>query len=496
MRFRLFRFASIALTLMAAAGAASAASLVDEAARSLIAREEPVTWIDGHGTGSAWKSVIQAPNYQTGRNAGAAGVGMGFLAAYDTTGNPAYLNAAGAAGDFLVAAQVPASSGRWPDYYNPAGAADYGFTSFDDGAAGIADFLWRLYERTGNARYESAALAAMDWEMSKAEAPKGQTCPPVCFWHWQDPATKQIYTGMGKGVAGIAWAFDAFAGRRAKLDPVRSARYGQYARAAATWLENQMVHVRLAHGEDAASIPERGGTRIFDTGFLSGSAGDAFLFYQLSRSTGRAQYRRDGDLLLAWVGAQALKDGACAGLKWPTQTGGNDHKLYATGVEDGNAGIGWVAIQAYELLIAREPALAVKDLELARLAGDWLLSSCAVHQRDQKADWPEDEGRQLVHTSLDNGAPGIGIFLYDLYRATGAPSYGYGAADAQRWIESVALGSHGDLHWCEQIRNGAWNLCGEPSWHWGAAGIIDLGARLQGWPLDMPGEEPGFGRPH
>lgn len=486
------RWAAFALVFSAWPAMAGAPSLVDQAAHSLLARAEPVTWIEGQRTGSAWKSVIQAPNYQTDRDVGAASVGMGFLAAYDATGNAAYLNAASAAGDFLLAAQVPSESGRWPDYYNPTGPADYGFTSFDDGAPGVADFLWHLYERTGNARYSSTALAAMDWEISKAEAPNGQACPHVCLWHWQDPATDKIYTGMGEGVAGIAWAFNAFAVRRAAIDPLRSARYERYAQGAAAWLESQMVHVKLANGEDAASMPESPGTKIFDTGYVSGSAGDAFLFYQLYLTTGRNQYRHDGDLLLNWVRAQGVKDGSCPGLKWPIQTTGRGHKLFATGVEEGNGGIGWVALQAYKLLMARAPGPAIKDLEMARSAGDWLLSSCAGHNKDQKTWWPEDAGRNLIHTSLDNGAPGIAVFLYDLYAATGAPSYRDGAADAQRWIRSVAFDDHGTSYWCEHTEDGNWRLCHEPSWHWGAAGIIDMAARLQGWPLDIPGEEPGF----
>jgi hypothetical protein len=196
--------------------------------------------------------------------------------------------------------------------------------------------------------------------------------------------------------------------------------------------------------------------------------------------------------LFAWVRAQAVKDGSCQGLKWPIQTSGSARKLSATGVEEGNAGIGWVAIQAYKLLIARAPEQAVRDLELARASGDWLLSPCAEQGHGQKIYWPEDEGDQLVDTSLDNSAPGIAVFLYDLYAATGAPSYRDGGADAQRWIESVAVKDHGAPGWCENIHDGEWHLCGEPSWHWGAAGIIDMAARLKGWPLDIPGEETGF----
>ncbi len=484
--------ALLALLCLCWAGVAQAASVLDEAARSLLSRAEPVTWISGERTGSAWKSVIQAPNYQTDRDVGAASVGMGLLAAYEVTANPKYLAAASAAGDFLLAAQVPADSGRWPDYYNPDGPATYGFTSFDDGAPGIADFLWRLYEHTGNARYQSTALTALDWEISKAEAPDGMTCPAECFWHWQDPDNKNIFTGMGEGVAGIAWTFDAFAHRRARLDPARSAQYASYSRGAAAWLEKQMVRVKLPDGSEGAKMPEEPGSNVFDTGYLSGSAGDAFLFYQLYLSTGEVRYRRDGDLLFAWVRAQAVSDRNCAGVTWPIQTSGDGHRLHATGVEEGNAGIGWVAIQAYRLLVTREPALAVKDLELARDAGDWLLSSCASHSYQGGTYWPEDQGRNLVHTSLDNGAPGIGIFLYDLYRVTGAPSYRDGARDAQRWIEAVMFREHNDPYWCEHIRDGVWQLCHEPSWHWGDAGIIDMAARLGGWDLDIPGEEPAL----
>lgn len=494
MRLRHFRIASLALSLVAAAGAANASSLVDQAARSLLAGAEPVTWIGGQETGSAWKSVIQSPNYQTDRDIGAASVGMGLLAAYDVTANTDYLKQASSAGDFLVASQVPAESGRWPDYYNPSGPADYASTSFNEGAAGIADFLWQLYERSGNPRYEEVSLAAMNWEISKAEAPTGKSCPPACYWHWQDPAGKQVFTGMGEGVAGIAWTFDAFAHRRARLDPVGSALYERYAEAAASWLEGQMVRVRLPSGEIAAKIPEQPGTDVFDTGYLSGSAGDAFLFYQLYRDTGRAQYRRDGNLLLAWVSAQAERDRTCAGAKWPTQTNGFGAKLYPTGAEDGAAGVGWVALQAYKLLIARDPQRAITDLELARSAGDWLLSSCAAHRDHAKLSWPEVEGRHLAHTGLDSGAAGIGIFLYDLYGATGSPAYHDGAQAAMSWIESAAFHEHGNAYWCEHNRDGQWQLCGDPSWNWGTAGILDMAARFEGWTPDIAAEQPGFDR--
>ncbi|HEX9159674.1 MAG TPA: lanthionine synthetase LanC family protein [Rhizomicrobium sp.] len=494
MNFAVLRTLPLVLLLLGAPASGVAGSLVDEAAQGLTNRAEPVTWIEGHRTGSAWKSVIQTPHYQTDRDVGAASAGMGLLAAYDVTGNETYLRAASAAGDFLVAAQVPGESGRWPDYFDPSGPAAYSFTSFNDGAPGIGDFLWRLFERTGDARYEATALAGMNWVISKAEAPKGKACPGTCFWHWQDPAGKEVYTGMGEGVAGIAWTLNEFAQRRAGIDPAAAARFARYAQGAASWLEAQMVRVKLPDGQDGAKMPERPGEPVYDTGFLSGSAGDAFLFYRLYMTTGRAQYRRDADLLFAWVRSQAESDSSCPGLKWPVETRGLGRGLYATGFEQGNAGIGWVAVQAYRLLIRREPALAIKDLQVARAAGDWLLSTCAGYPKHEQAYWPEDQGHQLIHTSLDSGAPGIGIFLHDLYGATGAPAYHEGADEAQRWIEAVAFHDRNGAYWCEHIRDGSWHLCGDYSWRWGAAGIVDFAARLKGWSLDIPGEQTGFTR--
>ena len=52
-----------------------------------------------------------------------------------------------AAGDFLLGVAEPADGGlRWPDWADPNGerSATH-FTSFDDGAAGISDYLWKLF---------------------------------------------------------------------------------------------------------------------------------------------------------------------------------------------------------------------------------------------------------------------------------------------------------------------------------------------------------------
>ena len=482
---------SFAFAVTARAGAPSP-PLLTAAADSLLARATEANWLGGPRPGEAWRSVIQAPNFQTDRDVGAASVGMGLIAAYDVTGDERYLAAAQGAADFLIAAERPKGGGRWPDFFDPSGPAPTGFTSFDDGAAGIADFLWRLWRRDGAARDRAAALAAMDWEVGQARAPRGLACPSVCFWHWRSPATATVYTGMGEGVAGIAWSLDAFARRLAADDPPRARRYALYAASAAAWLETQMRPMTLPGGAEGAAMPEQPGTRIFDAGYLSGSAGDAFLFYRLFHSTGEPRYLTDADRLFAWVRGQAVADGACAGTKWPIQTSGGGSRRYATGVEEGDAGIGWVALQAWRTLAPIDPAAATRDLATARAAGNWLLSSCVATPAGGGLAWPEDEGRPLIHTSLDNGAPGIAIFLADLASASGEARYRKAALAGEDWIRSVTFSDARGAYWCENIVGGRWRLCREPSWHWGAAGIADMAARLAGWRLDIPGEQPGL----
>lgn len=421
-RLRLLSLFALAML----ASPAASGSPADQAAQVLVVRAVPVTWIGGEHTGSAWKDPADQ-SWPTGRGNGAAGIGMALLAAYDATGNAAYLKEAGAAGDFLVAAQVPAGSGRWPIAYDPSGPAFAVSTSFEHGVPGIADFLWQLYERDGNARYARAALAGMDWEAS------------------QFLLLDEHDNGLAHGLAGIAWAFNTFAERRAGVDSVRSARYSALAQIAAANLQSQMVRTKSPHGGTIARIPEREGGHVFAPGFDEGAAGDAFMFYQLYLATGRPQYRRDGDLLVAGLRADAVTEVSCAGVTWPSTSGANGI-IRESGVERGNAGIGWVALQAYRLLIAREPALAIKDLELARAAGDWLLSPCARGKRDGKS-------------------AGVASFLNELYRATGSPSYAEGALRARK-VPALA-----------KIRD--------------EGGIFDEAARLEGWPLEAPAPDLG-----
>ena len=145
-----------------------AVEVVRLAANSLVARRRAMP-----AGGWAWASSIQAPHYHTDRDVGAAGIGEGLLAAFAATRDPRYLGAARAAGDFLLGVAEPAAGGlRWPDWADPDGRrSETHFTSFDDGAAGISDFLWTLYEVTHELRFRAGAFSGMRWLVARAAGP-------------------------------------------------------------------------------------------------------------------------------------------------------------------------------------------------------------------------------------------------------------------------------------------------------------------------------------
>jgi hypothetical protein len=75
-------------------------------------------------------------------------------------------------------------------------------------------------------------------------------------------------------------------------------------------------------------------------------------------------------------------------------------------------------------------------LRMANGAADWLFDNTV----DEKGGngWVEDLHRPLVHTSLDNGAPGIAWFLHDLALVTRNRDYESSAGDAIRWLRAVS----------------------------------------------------------
>ena len=228
------------------------------AADSLLARRERMPT-----GGWAWRSVIQAPHYQTDRDVGAASIGEGLLAAYGVTHDSRYLSAAKAAGDFLLGIAEPESGGlRWPDWADPDGQrSTTHYTSYDDGAAGISDYLLQLSNVTGELRFRTAALGGMRWLVAQAVGP---SCPQIeCTWNWtDDPSDGVAYNGVGMGQAGIVLALDTFA------DATGDSTFREYARAGAARLRALTRDGRRptaagvrAPGRVRDRVPERLGRR-------------------------------------------------------------------------------------------------------------------------------------------------------------------------------------------------------------------------------------------
>ena len=156
------------------------------------------------------------------------------------------------------------------------------------------------------------------------------------------------------------------------------------------------------------------------------------MFLHLYEHTRDSRWLRDAQRLLAYVRGQ--EKAQAVGMDWPIYHDPDDPgdplgDLRATGIEEGAAGIGWVELQAWHL--TRDPV----DLATAVAAGDWLVSVAGSSAGG--SSWTEDLGVSLTHTSLDNGAPGIGWFLHDLSLDTGQPRYEQQAERAVRWLGSV-----------------------------------------------------------
>ena len=143
------------------------------AADSLVARHRAMPRAAGRGDRRSRRRT-----HQTDRDVGAASIGEGLLAAYAVTHDPRYKRAAVEAGDYLLGVAEPAAGGlRWPDWADPSGRrSTTHFTSFDDGAAGISDYLWRLFDVTRAQRFRTGALEGMRWVIARAEGPD---CPQV-----------------------------------------------------------------------------------------------------------------------------------------------------------------------------------------------------------------------------------------------------------------------------------------------------------------------------
>ena len=268
------------------------------------------------------------------------------------------------------------------------------------------------------------------------------------------------------GQAGIVLALDAFADRTG--DPT----FRAYARAGA-------AHLRTVTADGARPLPRGSEDDSAETGFLSGSAGAAFMFLE--------RYRHDRDprdlvaarRLLDWVNAQAVTTRS-GGLRWPLASNDASKRVRFRARCRGHR-LGQPARRPVRPSDARY-------LDGARRAAVWLrrAGSAGGAWRETPAD-----SSSPVHVGLDSGAAGIGWVLDDVAGAGLDPEQNRAAARSA--LASLRAAARRDRHgafWYESRTGGRPRLRAEPSWHWGAAGIAAFGAHIAGWSGTGPGGLP------
>lgn len=467
-----------------------ATELLQLVGQSLINRHEVAAG------GWRYLSAIQAPHYQTDRDVGASSVGMGFLVAADQyPDDPKWLQAAEQTANWLMAVAHSDNNGGmfWPDYVDDNGTSSDIYTSFDDGALGIGDFFWQLYERTQDTRYKDVSLASLRWIFGRAEN-IGKT---DSIYRWQyntGGTTSEYFMGMGQGAVGQIHSFATYFERLQGSDPEVAAECQEYVSGSLRYIDK----VRTALGNnsgDARAIPETGvrdevGDTNMNSGYLSGAAGAAFMYLKLYKVFGDEKYLAEADKIFSWLedtenGPIVNNEDGSVAWKLALDPQGVDNPILATGFEEGSAGIGWTYLQAYKITGNQ------RYLGIASQSADWLaLVSVAGNNG---IAWHEDEvpTNPIIHSNLNNGSAGVGVFLKDLSEAGGDSRYNVLAQQVLNRIISTSLRDiNGNIYWADN--GGEADYSNDPSWHWGTAGIMEFIAKMSGSALDIPGEQPGL----
>lgn len=455
---------------------------------SLLAAGEP-----SHG-GLRYPSRIQDGHYQTDRDVGAAGVGMGFwVLAKRFPHDPRWTDGAKKVATWLLAVSDTKQGGRcWPDYVDDDNVSGSRYTSFDDGAPGIGDYLWRVSEMSDDAALAATAKETVAWTLARAEN-VGTSGEPAYRWRWDAGNGDVSYQmGMGEGLLGTIHTLATYYQRTKESDPAFAADCKRYLDGALRYMDR----VRTALGGndgDARAIPEtsvigQDGDTTMNSGYLSGAAGGMFMYLKLYQIFGDDVYLRKADEIFGWLsdtknGPKVDFGDGTAAWKLALDPHGGDDSHFSNGIEEGNAGIGWVSLQAY--LVTQHD----KYLTGARQAADYLLK-VAIKDTNGGLSWREgaDPDSQTIHPNLNNGSAGIGVFLQALANVTGDAKYRAAAqATKARLQASAKHGSDGVLPYEDSDEGKPFS--GDTSWHWGAAGIGAALAFMSGGTFEMPGEQ-------
>ncbi|HMD71559.1 MAG TPA: lanthionine synthetase LanC family protein [Bryobacteraceae bacterium] len=232
-------------------------------------------------SGIAWPASDQPGTYvSTGVVDGAAGIGFFYLRLYQVTRDPAFLDKARKAADFV-------------DYQYRNGGI-YGNYDWLSGVAGGGEFFLALYSATADPVYLNRATFAGDWLESNALS-------DAYGYHWVFPGLTNVYTSLAHGSGGVALFLTHL--YRQTANP----SYLQFAEGAVRWT----THYTVPLGDSAIGWKRLATDTGTYNGWCGGSAGMYFVLKELWLVTGNDSYL---DLMLSTArGLPVAADWKCPG---------------------------------------------------------------------------------------------------------------------------------------------------------------------------------------
>lgn len=320
---------------------------------------------DGAGYWPAAGTECAGARIETGLENGAAGIGTFFLRLWLQTSEARWLDAASRVGAWLQAQQVaydtePASASV------PAvvGEAAH-LTGLNRGNAGVAYFLFLLYEQQLIARSPdtaaqtlSTAQALLTW-LQDPEVRKSEL-GGYAWWESPTQTTQGVTSGLEDGTAGIGWVYlqVAKAQHMSVLDDAKGAgRWLSHALNAHYYQGRVWWPERMEPWEDTSSTPTTettptpsvgettGRTYLYYPGMRRGISGVAWFLLDLSRADGTSCPASLSDQAAHWLYLRGRPQADSGEYwRWPEQveraiSGVETVGPYSSTYDDGTAGI-------------------------------------------------------------------------------------------------------------------------------------------------------------
>lgn len=334
--------------------------------------------------GYKWPDQEGSYNYGTGLYTGAAGTGNAFVNLYKVFDDTLCYDYAVGAANWLLSVAVFESADRckWPSYQYSASYV----TEIIYGAAGVGDFLLRMYDLTNNQEYLNYAKYAGNWLASQAIA-----IDSGYKWTVSNDYL-HIYPGFSHGAAGIGYFFAEL------FDKTGDSLYLDYAMGAAHWL----MDIAVLEGGGCKWWRREDQMSTFMTGWCHGPAGTCQLFTKLYQITSEDVYLTYATMGAAWLMDLVVPSGG--GYKWPHTQG---YSAYDVTVCHGAAGIGDFFLKMFDLTNDR------LYLDYAEGAALWLKSVA-----DSSAGGYRWNSFGHYYTGFSCGTAGVGLFLLDMSQTT------------------------------------------------------------------------------